>query len=93
MLDILDLPERLARFRGSRVRCGIQEAGRAFAELVSDAPGGLVLGRQTQLLLVEPARPRHVPGGDIGIHRRFLQHGALLIGDRQSQEPFPGARK
>src|SRR5688572_30804839 len=66
-LDVVDLPERLARLRGAGVGRRVEEAGGALAELVRHPAGELASRLQTELLLVESAGPRHVTGRDIGV--------------------------
>src|SRR5688572_1945875 len=64
-LDIVDLPERLARLGSAGVRRRIEEASCAFAELVDHAARHFLLGLEAELALVELA-------GAADVLRRYI---------------------
>src|SRR5690606_27727648 len=77
-LDVRDLPEGLARLGRARILRRIEEAGSPAGELVDDAPGHLLFRVQADLLLVKPSGPGNVPGGNVGMHGKVLQHDRRL---------------
>src|SRR5262249_30190110 len=72
--DVLDIPERLACARRSRIRRRIQEAGRILAEFIDDAAGPFLHRLEAELAFVESAGAIDVLRGNVRIHREFLQH-------------------
>jgi hypothetical protein len=68
-LDVVDLPERLARFRGARVRRQVQECGRSIGERVNDTAGDLLLRSKAELVFVEAACARDILCGEVGVQR------------------------
>src|SRR6185437_12802929 len=76
-LDVIDLPERLARLRRAGVRCRVEEACRPVAEFVRDAARDLVLRSEAELVFVEAARAGYILGGDVRVEGKSLQHVSL----------------
>src|SRR5204862_7959769 len=72
-LDVVDLPERLARPRGARVRRRVKEACGLIAELVDHAAGHLHLRPKAELVFIETSRASDVLGGDVRVEGEFLQ--------------------
>src|SRR5262245_60825008 len=71
-LDVVLLPERLARLGGAGVGSRVQEACGAVGEFVDHPAGGLAFGLEAELLLVELPR-----AGDV-LHRYVRVHGSVL---------------
>src|SRR5439155_15038554 len=88
-LDVVDVPERLARFRRAGIGRRIKKAPGLVAELVNDTASGFFLWLETELALVELPRTGDVLGGDVSVERRVLQHGSLQVGDRSGSSVQP----
>jgi hypothetical protein len=72
LLDVLDLPERLARPGGAGIGRRVEKTGRAVAEFVDHAARGLLLRLEAERAFVELARARYVLRRDIGVQGRIL---------------------
>jgi hypothetical protein len=80
MLDVVDLPERLARLGRPRILGRVQEACGVVRELVRHAAGDFLARTEAERSFVEFPGTRDIPGRQVCIHRRVLQHRERSFG-------------